>query len=289
MSYILLTIAFNVVVSVILKLTSRFKVDVRQAIGGSYVISILLCMGLLNPDVTSMLHTSSSSAWGILLALGFLLPGMFLVDTKSIKQVGITRTDAARRLSLILPIITAFTLFGEVLTWQKGVGVTIGLIAIACLVDRYNVPNKKEITGAKWYWPLIVFVGSGIIDILFKGMAEVSSVPFTDVLLSTFILAFILSAIYVGWLYIAGRASWNWRNVGAAILLGGFNFGNILFYIRAQRQLADQPALVFSSINIGVIMLATLVGIFYFGEQQSKLNRIGLVLAIIAVIVLAIG
>src|SRR5699024_5535287 len=98
---------------------------------------------------------------------------------------------------------------------------------------------------------------------------------------------FILSALYVGWLFVKGRASWGGRHLIGALLLGVFNFGNIFFYVEAHRHLATNPALVFSTMNIGVIVLATIVGVWLFRERLGRLNRLGLLLAVIAVVVLS--
>src|SRR5690348_1904826 len=127
----------------------------------------------------------------------------------------------------------------------------------------------------------------GAIDILFKLVAQLTGVPFADVLLATFALAFVLAVLAMAWLLASGRAHWRWRNVGGAVLLGVFNFGNILFYVQAHRHLAHDPALVFSAMNIGVIVLATLVGVWWFRERPGKFNRAGLALAVVAVLVLA--
>src|SRR5699024_6161526 len=109
----------------------------------------------------------------------------------------------------------------------------------------------------------------------------------SDVLLATFTLAFILMAFYVYWLLKKGKAIWHWYNLIAALLLGVFNFGNILFYIQAHRHLSQDPALVFSTLNTGVIVLAAIIGMWLFKEKPGRLNRFGLVLAMIAVLILA--
>ena len=134
---------------------------------------------------------------------------------------------------------------------------------------------------------MVVFVGMGVIDILFKRVAQLAGVPFADVLLATFVLAFLLAMLAIAWLYAGRRARWRWRNVGGAVLLGMFNFGNILFYVQAHRHLAHDPALVFSAMNIGVIVLATIVGVWWLGERIGRLNWAGLALAVAAVLVLA--
>lgn len=56
---------------------------------------------------------------GIIIALGVLLPAVFVILGRAIAAVGMVATDAAQRLSLIIPIIAAFVLFGEVLTGTR--------------------------------------------------------------------------------------------------------------------------------------------------------------------------
>jgi drug/metabolite transporter (DMT)-like permease len=284
--FIVLSVVCSVVVSVLLKLAPRGGVDVRQAIAGNYLVAVLCTWALLHPSPGLLLLPAAHPAWRVLLALGVLLPGMFVVLAWSVQRAGVVLTDAAQRLSLLLPLLAAFTVFGEVFTWRKGVGVFIGLTAIACLMLPRRDGNRRSAAGG-WWWPLVVFAGMGAIDILFKLVAQLTGVPFADVLLATFVLAFVLAMLAVIALYAGGRMQWRWRNVGGAVLLGVFNFGNILFYVQAHRYFARDPALVFSAMNIGVIVLATLVGVWWLGERLGRLNRLGLVLAVVAVWVLA--
>ena len=287
MIYIALSVVCSVVVSVLLKLAPRYGVDVRQAIAGNYFVAILLTAALLDPHPSLLDLPVAHPAWRVLIALGVLLPLMFVVLAYSVRRVGVVVTDAAQRLSLLLPLLAAFTVFGEAFSWQKGAGMAIGLVAIACIVLRKRNSGTQEVDPGGWWWPLIVFAGMGAIDILFKRVAQLTGVPFVDVLLATFVLAFVLAMFAIAWLFASGLARWHWRNVGGAVLLGVFNFGNILFYVQAHRHLASDPALVFSAMNIGVIVLATLVGVWWLGERLGRLNRFGLALAVVAVLVLA--
>lgn len=286
MIYILLSVLCSVAVSVLLKLAPRFGVDVRQAITGNYLVAAVLAWVLFRPDPGLLMLPAAHPAWRVLIALGVLLPLIFLVLAHSVERAGVVRTDAAQRLSLLVSLVAAFTLFGEVLTWQKGIGMVIGLVAIACIVARgERAPGTSAAHG--WWWPIGVFAGFGAIDILFKRMAQLTGVPFTDVLFATFVLAFVLAGLGMTWLYARGRAHWRWRHLVGAAALGALNFGNIVFYVKAHRQLAHDPSLVFSTMNIGVIVVATLIGMWLFAERPGRLNRVGLVLAIAAVVVLA--
>ena len=285
MHFLLLSIILSVSVSVLLKLVRRFDLDVRQAIAINYVVAALLTALLLQPDPASLLR-ASPSALALLLVLGAGLPAMFWVLALAVRRTGVVRTDAAMRLSLLLPLIAAFTVFGEPLDWVRGIGVVVGLLAIAMIVIRQREPSVAD--EARWSsLLLLVFVGMGVIDILFKLLARLSQASSASVLLAAFGLAALLSLLAVVRLYTGGRAQWRPRHLLAGLLLGTLNFGNIVFYIQAHRMLPGSPALVFSAMNIGVIVLATAVGVLAFRERLGKINVAGLVLAVVAVVLLA--
>lgn len=287
MVFIALSVLCSVTVSVVLKLAPRYGVDMRQAITGNYAVAALLAMWLLHPDPNLLLRPVASPAWRVMLALGVLLPSIFVVEAESVRRVGVVRTDVADRLSLLLPLAAAFTVFGQAFHWQVGVGMVAGVIAIVCIVMRRSTRATGGLAKSSWGWPVGVFFGGGIIDILFKRVAQLTQVPFADVLLATFVLAFGLAMLVMAWLFVTRRASWRWRHLVGAVLLGVFNFGDIAAYVEAQRRLPHNPALVFSLEDIGVIVLAALVGVFWFGEYLERRNRVGIALAIAAVAVLA--
>ena len=86
-----------------------------------------------------------------------------------------------------------------------------------------------------------------------------------------------------------GRTRLSWRNAAAGVLLGLLNFGNIVFYVRAHQALADSPATVFAGMNIGVVLLGTLVGALAFGEPLRRINRIAVPMAVVAIALIAWG
>src|SRR5690606_15094400 len=75
--------------------------------------------------------------------------------------------------------------------------------------------------------------------------------------------------------------------VGYGIVLGTFNFCNILFYMKAHRALPENPSVVFTGMNIGVISLGALVGVLFFKERLSRLNYLGIVLSMVSVLIIA--
>ncbi|MNI62396.1 hypothetical protein D3C73_1177170 [compost metagenome] len=133
-----------------------------------------------------------------------------------------------------------------------------------------------------WLWPLVVWAGYGVIDILFKQVARAGT-AFAAGLLLAFVLAGGLMLVYL----LARRVRWERRHLLAGVALGAFNFGNILTYIRAHQSLPEHPALVFASMNMGVITLGTLVGALVFREPLTRVNGLGIALALAAIVLMA--
>jgi drug/metabolite transporter (DMT)-like permease len=288
MHLILLSVLCSVAVSVLLKLAKRYAVDINQAIVVNYLVAAVAAFAWFHPDPRTLFRADAQAAWPILLALGILLPSIFAVLAIAVRRAVVVRADAAQRLSLLLPLVAAFTVFGEAFSWLKGLGIAIGFAAIACLVAR-RVDRGVDHNASGWPWLLLVFVGMGTIDILFKLVAQLTNVPFPTVLLATFALAFALSALAIVGLFLSRRARARWRHPVAGVALGLLNFGNIVSYIEAHRALPRDPALVFSAMNIGVIALAALVGVWLFRERLNRYNRAGVVLAVVAVTVIAVA
>ncbi|MGH8818570.1 MAG: EamA/RhaT family transporter, partial [Achromobacter pestifer] len=218
----------------------------------------------------------------VLAALGVLLPSVFLAMAAAVRHAGIVRSDAAQRLSLFIPLLAAFLLFGESISGRKLAAILMAFSALACLLRRPAASQGIADSRAAWLWPLVVWAGYGVIDILFKQVARAGT-AFAGGLLLAFVLSGVLMLAYL--LY--RRVRWQCRHVLAGVALGLANFGNILTYIRAHQSLPEHPALVFASMNMGVITLGTLVGALAFREPLTRINALGIALALTAIVLMA--
>lgn len=285
MFYIFLSICCSVTVSVMLKLAKRYQVDVYQAITWNYSAAILLTWLFFRPHLTQM-HLADAPI-GIYLSLGILLPLLFVIIAASIRITGIVRTDVAERLSLFIPILAAFFVFNEVLSGVKIAGISIGFIAIICLIPWKNRHAVRRRRSNSWFYLLMIFAGMGLIDVLLKEIAKFAAIPFTTSLFVVFILAFVFSLIGLIYQVATQRMRFSWPHIIIGWVLGAVNFGNILFNIKAHQALANRPSTVFSIMDIGVIVAGALVGLLIFREKLSRLNFAGIILAIIAIVIIS--
>ena len=279
MIYLTIAVLCSVAVSVLLKVLRQKNIDIRQTIVAGYPVAFLLTWFLLKPDVSGM--NALGGAWGIIIALCILLPAVFIILGRAIESVGIVATDAAQRLSLIIPILAAFLLFGEVLAGTRIFGLLLGFLALGALIYR---PQQGQISRQAKHTPLWLFgvwAGYGIIDILFKQVAK-QGTAFPLTLFVSFGLAGLLLFIYL----LITRVRWQGNALAAGLLLGALNMGNIYAYVRAHQLLSESPSIVFTGMNVGVIAVATLIGVGVFKESLNRINVLGLLLAICCVAVL---
>lgn len=285
MLFLVLSIVCSVSVSVLMKLARKHQIDVSQAVAVNYWVAIAWTLLVLRPKFDNQLLVDHMGIFGV---LGVLMPAGFLVLGRAVAEAGIVKTDAAQRLSLFLPVLAAFTIFGEVIKLQNILGLILAFSALACLLYKPN--RQPEKPTHQWnshtMWILLwVWLTYGTVDILFKQLAKMGAKTVSINLLITFSIAAIIMLIYL----LMKKTRWDKISLLSGLLLGSLNFGNIIFYIHAHMAFQENPTTVFAGMNMGVIALGTLVGAWYFKEKISRLNAVGIGLALMAVLMLSYG
>ena len=281
MLFLILSVICSVTVGVLFKFARRYSINPIQIVAWNYVFALILCYFFFSPDLTNL---GTSAPWAIYIPIGILLPSIFLFLAASIKQVGIVKTDAAQRLSLFIPILAAWLLFKEDFNILKITALLIGFPALLLILAK---PSEK--TENKWIYPAVVLLGFGIIDILFKQIALYTSLPYTTSLFVVFGIALLIMIGAVVYNVIVTKTPLKFKNIIFGGLVGIFNFGNILFYLKAHKAFAENPSTVFAGMNMGVIVIGSLVGIFVFKEKLTKMNYAGLFLALIAIVLIVLS
>ncbi|WP_066569337.1 DMT family transporter [Snodgrassella sp. CFCC 13594] len=287
MLFLLISVVCSVAVSVLLKVARSNNVDLAQAIAVNYPIAAVCAWYFLRPNIIQVATDWQHVA--LFAALGVLLPSVFVLMGKAVAAAGIVKADAAQRLSLFLPIVAAFVWFHETLTPNKVMGIVLAFVALLALLYHAPIMAKGKSSKGRSQGSMMaqaalllgVWLGYGLIDILFKQMAKSGQV-FGATLLVSFVLAGVL---IFAWL-LCKRTKWTAASILSGLLLGCLNFANILFYIRAHQAYSSNPALVFAGMNLGVIVLGTLIGGWVFKEKIHTINAAGIVLALAAIVCL---
>lgn len=281
MLFLILSIICSVTVGVLFKFARKYDVSNTQIVASNYMFALVLCYLFFSPELTDV---GTSAPWSIYITIGILLPSIFLFLAASIKHMGIVKTDAAQRLSLFIPILAAWLLFKEDFNMLKVAALVVGFPALLLILAK---PSQN--TENKWIYPAVVLLGFGVIDILFKQIALYTSLPYTTSLFVVFGIALLIMIAVVIYEVAINKIPLNIRNILFGGLVGIFNFGNILFYLKAHQAFVQNPSTVFAGMNMGVIIIGSLVGILFFKEKLTKMNIAGLCLALIAIVLIVIS
>ena len=281
MELILAAACCSVIVSILLKLAKAQGFDALHMIVWNYASASVLCFLWFKPDLQ---HVSIiNTPWWLIIALGVLLPSVFLCLAKSLQYAGIVKTEIAQRLSVVLSLLAAFFIFQEQFNTLKIIGIVLGVFAVFSLLfshqhDKTGQPSTKQ---AMLYLALVWF-GYALIDVLLKYTTGLG-LQFAVALNLMFICAFILSLAYI---VMTTKTVGNRKNILAGMGLGLLNFANIALYVKAHMLLKDTPAIVFAGMNILVVVLGAFSGLIIFKEKLTPTTALGLTLGLASVICL---
>jgi len=163
---------------------------------------------------------------------------------------------------------------------------------ITALVAFYLTFKKKEkIDLKKKYFllPLLLFVGNGTNDSLQSYTTHTFGTntqnQTTLLLIVVFGTALIIGAAISSWRFFVMKIPFKPRNLVAGTILGLLNFLSTYFFLRS---LDFFPNSVFFPVfNTGIVAMSALTGLLLFKENLRPINKAGIVLAIIAIIIIA--
>ena len=281
-----LSVLFSSLIFVIFKLFKGYNIQTLYAIITNYVVACIVGLLFYQGDVT--LADIPEKPWFLgTFALGFLFILVFNLMAKTSQQIGVSVASVATKMSFVIPVVLGIYLYKESLSMGKIIGIVLAVAAVyfSSLKEKDNTFNKKMLL-----LPLLVFLGSGLIDVSLK-YAEANYISPTE--FSLFSATVFASAGSIGIVFIIVRAlkqplKINFKNVIGGIILGVPNFFSIYFLLRALKTEGLNSATIFTINNVAIVMFSTLLGILLFKEKLSLKNWGGIVLAIISILLVAL-
>jgi len=271
----------SVLVSILLKKLKKKGYQSLQMIAWNYASASLLCFWWFKPDIQ---HISiQKTPWWLIIALGLILPSIFLCLAKSLEYAGIVKTEVAQRLSVVLSLLAAYFFFHEQFNSLKLWGIGLGIFAVLLVLFGQMNTSSNHQSRKAIFALLSVWFGYAAVDILLKYTSSLG-LQFTLTLNLIFITAFILSILY---LLVQKTQKWQFKSAIAGLILGVLNFSNIALYVKAHILLKDSPAIVFASMNILVVLFGIASGIILYKEKLKWPTVLGIILGISGVVCLA--
>lgn len=287
MFYLFLSIIFSVLLLTNFRLYPKYHISTFQAIAFNYPICFLTGLALMPKGQSFELNFAENwTIFALLLGVGFIIT--FLLSGFSTQRMGMTATSLANNISLVIPVLCSLFIFktqGRPFDALNFLGLALALGAVA--LSTFKKSNEKIAgKGLDILLPIAVFLMYGITNtsINYLNINYIKSsdrtVPVTLVMVLGAILAGMTVLIVQ---MIRGKEKIALKNILASITLGVPNFLSFYFLILALTAYGNSGAFVYPLYNIGVILVSALVAFVFFKEKLSTLNKIGLLLAILAI------
>ena len=286
MIFLLLSILFSTGLFVIFKYFGIYKIDVLKAIFVNYIVAFF--MGFFFAERQIPISEIYLEPWfSGALFLGALFVSIFFVMAMTAQKNGVSVTSIAGKMSVVVPVVFGIILYNESVTFLKIVGIIMALIA----VYLSSVKEEKSEKNGTLLLPILLFIGSGTIDTLLKYIQE-NYVSDEDVSIFSGSLFGIAGAFAFFILVIKTlkkREAFGYKNIIAGIILGIPNYYSIIFLIKALQNKNFESSTLFTINNVAIVVVSTLVGLFFFKEKFSIKNRIGVAMAILGIILVTIA
>lgn len=222
------------------------------------------------------------------IALGALFIVIFNLMARTAQQYGVSVASIATKMSLVIPVLAGIVLYNETLGPVKWTGIGLALLAVYFASLR---AGQVKVHRRAFYLPVLVFIGSGIIDVSIKYLEETRIPEQEFPVFSACIFAAAGLLGLLGILFKEPKAFTRFRpaNVLGGIALGIPNFFSIFFLLRALKTPGLSSASIFTLNHVAIVMLSTLLGVLLFREQLSARNWAGVALAVASILMISLS
>lgn len=295
MLFLIGSIVFTSWLTLSFKVLERFRINNLQAIVFNYFTCVAVGI-FINGE--SPIHTQTLNAawisWSVGLGCFFIFSFNLMAFTT--QKMGVAVASVTNKLSLVIPFVFSIYLYNESATFLKITGIVVAMIAVVftCWPQKGFVlagSHKKVGSIMLIGLPLLMFVGSGLMDTIIKYI-EITFLNDDNknaFLITTFFVAGIMGLFVLLSLMLIGKIKFDYRAVIAGVAIGVPNYISIWCLIKVLQDYAGNSSAIIPINNMGIVLFSTVAAFFLFKEWLTKLNWIGIFLSIVAIALIAYG
>ena len=222
-----------------------------------------------------------------LVIIGLIVGGLFVITFNlyaySAQKIGITLSTVSNKMSMVIPILIGIILFKEEITFFKILGIFLALGAI--VFSSKEDKKSKKLSKMNIIILFLLFIGQGLADgILNWGQRNILN----SENMNLFFTMIFLSAGFAGGLYSIFKIKtsnlvMDKKSILWGITLGIPNYLTLLYFIRSLKNELFSSYQVFPIVNIGVIVMCTILSVIIFKEKVTIFKWIGVGFGILAI------
>jgi drug/metabolite transporter (DMT)-like permease len=289
--FLIASIILTAWLTISFKIIERLGINNLQAIVYNYTVCVITG-SIVNGGfpVNRILMQQPWFSWALVMGLGFI--SLFNLAAFTVQKIGVAVTTVAYKLSLVIPFVFSIYLYHEKATALKIAGVALALVAVWFTTRPNNKEKKgKHVSWLLWAMPLLLFVGSGLLDTMIKYVEQAFINPANQntYLITAFCVAAAVGMIILLFLFVTGRQQFSGKAVLAGIGIGVPNYFSIWCLLGALKGYANNSSAIIPINNMGIVLFTAMVAWLIFKEKLSATNWLGIVLSLGAIALIAYG
>lgn len=282
MIYLLCSIVSASALFILFKLFPRYGVETVPAIVLNYLIASGLGITIAQPETNELaIWNHEWFTGGIIIGTTFIV--IFILIAISSQKIGSGITAVSNKMSVVIPVIFAFFLYGDTISILKVIAIALTLAGVVMATKLDTTIHPGLI-----YLPLIIFFVNGLLDTYIK-FIEVSFLNEDNTLLfipTLFAVAFVLGLIYA---LVTGRMKLNKATIFGGLILGLVNYASIYFLLRTLAIKTFENSVIYPLNNVGIVIFTTMLALILFKERLSKLNWLGIAASSLGLLILILS
>jgi len=278
MLYLLLAVASSTLVSVFMRLSERHTHNKMAMFMANYAVCSLLSGGfMLQAGAAAQQPLKLPVIVGLGLVSGVLYLLGFVFLQLNMKHNGMVLASTFMKLGVLIPILMAIFVFGEMPGTLQTAGILLAVAAIIIL--HFEKGAMKQ--GSRMSWLLALLFTCGITDSMANVFEQLTGGAGKDLyLLITFVTAFAVAAAFA----VKGREQAAAADFAFGALIGVPNYFASRFLLLALSRL--DAVLVYPVYNVATMVVITMAGVLLFKERLSRKKLAALSLIVLALVLL---
>jgi len=284
MSFLVFAILSSTINHLLFKAFARFNIDLLTAIVVNYAVCVVI--GLSSSMGTGINVSMFSQSWypysilqGAALVICFFLIG------RTTNVHGVAIASLATRLSVAIPTITAFMIYGDAVTLTKISGILMAFFVL--YISCAGSGDGSVTVNVMQLLPATLFITFGLHSILVKFVQihYLGDTSYHAYVMFSFLSAFIISGLALMIRLIRKNQRVDWKSVIPGMVLGCANYGAVYFLIRVLSVPGWESSTVFPTISIAILIFSSF-GAWALFKEKLRPGMVGALILGIGSIVL---
>ncbi len=281
------TIVFSSLLTITFKYFQKFNIETSNAIVINYLVAGTLAFIFSGsvPSVSSLF--SYDWAWAAI-GLAFLFITLFNLLAVTSQKIGVTQANVANKTTFIFPVLVGICFFNEEVNAIKIIGF---LCAFAAVFAATKEKSKRAVEKhSNFALIVLLFLGGGLLDMLLGFTTEKLISPGESSLFSgySFFIAGVFGFLF--WVYsklCSKVVPVSKTDILGGLVLGCINYFSIYTFLESLALETVESSVVFTVVNMGIIVCASLLSAALFKETLTKQKILSIVLAIFAILLVS--